>query len=92
MKALAQGQSLKEMEDMTNQTLDPTIQRAIDDADLDAEMETLLQNRPSYNQAVPGTNGEIEPGKTRAITSTAAVAWPSANRAVTAPPSRYRGT
>ena len=51
---------------------DPMVQKAIDDARIAAEMETLLANRPQYTQAVPGTDRSLEPGSTRALTSTAA--------------------
>jgi hypothetical protein len=51
---------------------DPSVLRAVDDAMLDAEMAELMQNRPSFSRAVPGTNPDIESGNTRAVVSTAA--------------------
>lgn len=53
-------------------TYDPTVQQAVEQAKLDAEMAQLMQNRPQYTQAVPGTNSQIESGNTRAVISSAA--------------------
>ena len=53
-------------------TTDASVQRAIDDANLDAEMQELLRNKPSYSEAVPGTNADLESGRSRAVVSTAA--------------------
>lgn len=53
-------------------TTDPAIAKAISDAEIELEMERLMKNRPTYTEAVGGTNELVEEGRTRAVISTAA--------------------
>ena len=52
--------------------IDASVQQAITDAEMEAEIERLLKNRPMYAGVVPGTEKQVEEGQARAITSTAA--------------------
>lgn len=51
-------------------TMDPTIQRTIEQVHIDSEMEALLASRPGFAQPSPIGDSGIE-GGTRALTSTA---------------------
>ena len=56
---------------MANLTEDPTILKTIEEADIEMQLEEMMKNRPTYTEAIPGTNPELESGNVRGLTSTA---------------------
>lgn len=54
-------------------TTDATIEATVNDVEFELEMEELLANRPQFRESVPGTEGSVEPLKSRSVTSTAAI-------------------